>query len=81
MIRFVAETYQNEFLPVGATEVNAVVTVTAHGGEETGTEPGVAAEIIIIDRSGSMVFPSSKLKAARQATGADRARSRSRCPR
>lgn len=70
MIRFVAETYQNEFLPVGATEVNAVVTVTAHGGEETGTEPGVAAEIIIIDRSGSMVFPSTKLKAARQATGA-----------
>src|SRR4051812_50071860 len=67
-MRFVAETYQNEFLPVGATEVNAVVTVTALGGD--GATPGVAAEIIIIDTSGSMVFPSAKLRAARQATGA-----------
>lgn len=68
MTRFVAETYQNEFLPAGATEVNAVVTVTAVGGD--GAAPDVAAEIIIIDTSASMVFPSTKLKAARQATGA-----------
>jgi len=68
LIRFVAETYQNEYLPVGATEVNAIVTVTALGGD--GAAPGVAAEIIIIDTSGSMSFPSTKLQAARQATGA-----------
>jgi von Willebrand factor type A C-terminal domain/von Willebrand factor type A domain len=68
MSRFVAETYQNEFLPVGATEVNAVVTVTAlDAGDGI---PAVAAEIIIIDTSGSMYFPSTKLKAAKQATRA-----------
>jgi hypothetical protein len=67
--RFVAETYQNEFLPTGAGEVNAVVTVTALGGDD-GASTGAAAEIIIVDTSGSMVFPSAKLKAARVATGA-----------
>ncbi len=69
MSRFVAETYQNEFLPTGAGEVNAVVTVTALGGDD-GASTGAAAEIIIVDTSGSMVFPSAKLKAARVATGA-----------
>jgi hypothetical protein len=68
---FTAETYQNEFLPLGGTEVNAVVTVTGTGGGgEGGGEPGVAAEIIIVDASTSMSFPSAKIKAARQATGA-----------
>ena len=32
MTTFSAETYQNEYLPVGGSEVNAVVTVTAAGG-------------------------------------------------
>jgi hypothetical protein len=68
MTRFIAETYQNEFLPLGATEVNAVVTVTAVDG--AGGDPGVAAEIIIIDTSGSMHFPSVKIKSAQRATGA-----------
>jgi hypothetical protein len=68
MTRFLAETYQNEFLALGATEVNAVVTVTAL--DRGGGDPGVAAEIIIIDTSGSMRFPSTKIRAAQRATGA-----------
>lgn len=71
MTRFIAETYQNEFLPLGGTEVNAVVTVTGTGGGGGGGgEPGVAAEIVIVDTSSSMSFPSNKIGAARQATGA-----------
>jgi len=66
---FTADTYQNEYLAEGATEVNAVVTVTATGAAE---EPAVtdAAEIIIIDISGSMNYPQTKLRAAQQATAA-----------
>jgi hypothetical protein len=52
-VAYTAETFQNEYLPLGASEVNAIVTVTA-----TGT-PGVrrtsgATEVIIVDASGSM---------------------------
>ena len=32
MTTFSAETYQNEFLPAGATRVDAIVTVTSSGG-------------------------------------------------
>jgi hypothetical protein len=67
MSPFAAETYQNEYLPIGGEEVNAVVTVTStdHGGAPVTAE---AAEIIIVDTSGSMADPRSKLKAARTAT-------------
>ena len=69
MSRFVADTYQNEFLPLGATQVDAIVTVTALDGAPVG-EPPQAAEILIIDTSGSMGWPSGKLKAAKRATAA-----------
>jgi VWA domain-containing protein len=65
--RFTAEVYQNEFLPLGATEVNAVVTVTALDAAPR-ADVAAAAEIVIVDTSGSMTVPSAKLKAARQAT-------------
>jgi hypothetical protein len=67
MSRFTAETYQNEYLPAGGEEVNAVVTVTAAAG---GSGPPVAgsAEIVIVDVSGSMDYPRAKLEAARRAT-------------
>lgn len=75
MTTFSAETYQNEFLPDGASEVNAVVTVTATGDGGGGPTGAVganaatrAAEVIIVDTSGSMNYPSSKIKAARRAT-------------
>jgi VWA domain-containing protein len=72
MSRFTADVYQNEFLPMGATSVDAIVTVTA---QDSGQAPAAAAgtdaaEIVIIDTSGSMISPSSKLKAAKQATAA-----------
>jgi hypothetical protein len=69
MSRFTAEVYQNEFLALGATDVDAVVTVTALDAGPAEAPVG-AAEIVIVDASGSMVSPSSKLKAAKQATAA-----------
>jgi hypothetical protein len=79
MSRFVAEVFANEYLSEGATEVNAIVTVTASGDDPAvrdgatgiGTDAGArAAEIVIIDASGSMARPRSKLNAAQQATAA-----------
>lgn len=69
MSAFAADVYQNEFLALGATEVDAVVTVTGRDAASAGPPAG-AAEIVILDTSGSMVSPSSKLKAAKQATAA-----------
>ena len=40
MTTFTAETYQNEFLAAGATEVNAIVTVTATGGRRPARSHG-----------------------------------------
>ena len=65
---FTATVFQNEFLPEGATEVNAVVTVTASGGD--GAPAAASAEkavLLIVDTSGSMEAPSSKIRAARKA--------------
>ena len=67
MSRFTAETYQNEYLPLDGSEVNAIVTVTSTGGGVPVQAPA-AAEIIIVDTSGSMDVPRSKIKAAREAT-------------
>ncbi|AGL18553.1 VWA domain-containing protein [Actinoplanes sp. N902-109] len=64
---YTAEAFQNEFLALGATEVNAIVTVTssgAEGGRRTG-----ASEIIIVDCSGSMQAE-GRMPAARQAAKA-----------
>jgi hypothetical protein len=70
MPTFTLECFQNEFLPVGASEVNAVLTVTAAAaeGDEARAAPGGAAEVIIIDTSGSM--GGAKLRQAKQATSA-----------
>ncbi len=67
MSTFTAEAYQNEYLSMGATEVNAVVTVSA-SGESSPAPPADAAEIVIVDVSGSMAAPRAKLRAAKQAT-------------
>jgi von Willebrand factor type A C-terminal domain/von Willebrand factor type A domain len=69
MTSFVAQTYQNEYLPVGATEVNAIVTVTALGGASARTGgPAHAAEVVIVDCSGSMSMPALKWREAKAAT-------------
>lgn len=55
MADFSASVYQNEHLPDGGTDVNAIVTITCVGAGIAGqTGAGDAGEIIIIDTSGSM---------------------------
>ncbi|MHB8691319.1 MAG: vWA domain-containing protein [Solirubrobacteraceae bacterium] len=71
MTTFTLECFQNEYLPAGAAEVNAVLTVTAAAAADSDQAPaaaGRAAEVIIIDTSGSM--EGLKLRQARQATSA-----------
>jgi von Willebrand factor type A C-terminal domain/von Willebrand factor type A domain len=68
MSTFTTECYQNEYLQLGASEVNAIVTVISEvTANHTGQPEG--AEIVIIDTSGSMGAPRRKLEAAREATG------------
>ena len=67
MSAFTTECDQNEYLPLGGSEVNAILTVTSDGaaGETSQRE---AAEIVIVDTSGSMGAPAHKLESAREAT-------------
>jgi hypothetical protein len=66
MAEFSAEVFQNEFLSDGATDVHAIVSVTCRGAGEAGrSSGGDAAEIIIVDTSGSM--SDDKIRAARAA--------------
>src|SRR3984957_4768191 len=71
---FTVDVFQNEYLPEGAREVNAIVTVTAPdtmpaSGGGAGGGSG-RAEIIIVDCSGSMEYPHAKIVQARSATAA-----------
>ncbi|MDH6113241.1 hypothetical protein P3T36_001874 [Kitasatospora sp. MAP12-15] len=78
--RFSTDIFQNEYLADGAREVNAIVTVTATGGGTTGGRPlgamadaGAAAGtdsavVIMVDCSGSMDYPPTKMRNARDAT-------------
>lgn len=70
MTNFSSETYQNEYLAAGATEVNAVVTVSASDAGGPPAAAPAAAEIVIVDVSGSMGEPPTKLRAAKEATAA-----------
>jgi hypothetical protein len=67
-VPYTAEAFQNEFLALGATEVNAIVTVNSTGGEG-GRRTAGATEIIIVDCSGSMQAE-GRMVAARQAAKA-----------
>ncbi|WP_405635188.1 VWA domain-containing protein [Streptomyces sp. NBC_01178] len=81
--QFSVEVYQNAFLPEGGREVNAVVTVTSTGGGTTGGIPLAgsgpahgarrgpgAAVVLMVDCSGSMDYPPTKMRHARDATAA-----------
>ncbi|MGW0733609.1 VWA domain-containing protein [Streptomyces sp. NPDC002851] len=76
--RFAVDVYQNEYLPEGGREVNAIVTVTSTGGGTLGGQaaPGTgaagadAAVVLMVDCSGSMDYPPTKLRSARAATAA-----------
>ncbi len=67
MAEFRAEVFQNEYLSDGATDVHAVVSITCTGAGGAGERSGEVSEVIIIDTSGSMDMPSSKIAAARRA--------------
>ncbi|AUG80046.1 VWA domain-containing protein [Kitasatospora sp. MMS16-BH015] len=71
---FAVDIFQNEYLAVGAREVNAIVTVTASGAalpaQRQGTPAADSAVVLMIDCSGSMDYPATKLRAAREATAA-----------
>ena len=55
MATFSADVYQNEFLPDGGTDVHAIVTVACSGAGEAGQSgSGDAAEVVLVDTSGSM---------------------------
>jgi von Willebrand factor type A C-terminal domain/von Willebrand factor type A domain len=66
---FTVEAFHNEYLPEGGAEVDAIVSITAAGlgAATTSTD---AAEVVVIDCSGSMGDPSTKIAAARRATKA-----------
>jgi hypothetical protein len=83
--QFSVEVYQNEYLPEGGREVNAIVTVASTGGGTTGGVPlsGAAptptpgpgqapdaAVVLMVDCSGSMDYPPTKMRNARDATAA-----------
>jgi len=66
MATFTSAVYQNEFLPDGGTDVNAIVTITCSGAGAAGrTGSGDAGEIVIVDTSGSM--GEANMQAAKQA--------------
>ncbi len=79
--QFSVDVYQNEYLPEGGREVNAVVTVTSTGGGTSGGRPPAGAGaapgagtgpsagvVIMVDCSGSMEYPPTKMRGAREAT-------------
>jgi uncharacterized protein YegL len=62
---FTLQIDQNKFLPTGGREVHAVLTVSSADGGPVTSVPAEAAEVIIVDTSGSM--SGSKIRDARQA--------------
>ncbi|MFJ9349757.1 VWA domain-containing protein [Streptomyces sp. NPDC101237] len=77
--QFSVDVYQNEYLPDGGREVNAIVTVTSTGGGTAGSAAGPtyapgqgpgAGVVIMVDCSGSMDYPPTKMRNARDATAA-----------
>lgn len=68
MAEFKAEVFQNEYLGEGASDVHGVVSVTCTGAGVAGRSGDTAAaEVIIVDTSGSMDMPPAKIAAARRA--------------
>ncbi|MGA5702301.1 vWA domain-containing protein [Peterkaempfera bronchialis] len=73
---FTVDIFQNAYLSEGAREVNAIVQVISTGGGTSGGRPPAdsggsdAAVVIMVDCSGSMDYPSAKMRAAREATAA-----------
>jgi hypothetical protein len=69
MAEWKTEVFENEYLASDATDVHAIVSITCSGAGTAG-QSGAAAEVIIVDTSGSMSSPRTKIKAARDAAAA-----------
>jgi hypothetical protein len=68
-VPFATAVHQNEYLPREGNEVQAIVMITADGPHVESAEHATeAAEVILVDCSGSMGHPWQKLRAARHAT-------------
>jgi von Willebrand factor type A C-terminal domain/von Willebrand factor type A domain len=89
---FTAEVFSNQYLPLDAEVVDAIVTVTAAGATPTtsgatptasgatlagsagalrgGVSAPSAAQVIMIDCSGSMAYPATRMIEAKRATAA-----------
>ncbi|MBO0805707.1 MAG: VWA domain-containing protein [Nocardiopsaceae bacterium] len=71
---FTVDADYNPYLPVGGQDVSAIVTVTASrepgGSIVPPPDAGGRAEIIMVDCSGSMDWPPTKITEARAATSA-----------
>jgi von Willebrand factor type A C-terminal domain/von Willebrand factor type A domain len=67
MTEFALDVFQNEYVAEGTTTMDAIVTIGTQGG--TPVTGGDAAEVLIIDTSGSMGTPPGRILAARQAAG------------
>ena len=77
MAEFTTAVFQNEFLPDGGTDVNAIVTIACKGAGTAGQSgSGDAGEIIIVDTSGSMGPGDDGRGQGRRAGGAVRDRRR-----
>lgn len=66
MLTLDLQVYQNPYLPRGATEVDAIVSVSAGAGQGHMTDEMM--EVFLLDCSASMTDPPSKLAAVREAT-------------
>ncbi len=60
------DVHQNEYLPEGAGEMHAVLTVTSEGGRAL-APAAEKAVVLLVDTSGSMENPGAKIRAARNA--------------
>jgi len=70
MNTFSATIYQNEYLPAGGTEMQAIVTVEAEPSDAPAVAAASRAEVLLVDVSGSMAQPKTKIAEARAATAA-----------
>ena len=66
MLTLDLQVYQNPYLPRGATEVSAIISVSAGAGQGHMTDEMM--EVFLLDCSASMTDPPSKLAAVREAT-------------
>jgi hypothetical protein len=68
MTTFSAMVHQNVYLPRGSSAVHAILAVSTRQSGNGATPTAGAAEVILLDCSGSMGTPGTKMEAARIAT-------------